>query len=66
MVEEILHRFHLYEGGKNVWSLYNAVTWHQTHTGLRVTSNPVTTMLGREQKTAQMLNSNPWKSFVNA
>lgn len=62
LVAKVLERFRSED--KTVWGLYNAVTAWQTHEGFKSNSNKVTALIGREQKVASMLNSNPWGAFV--
>ena len=63
-VDKILLNFRR-EGGKSIWDLYNGVTEFQTHNPFKTNSNRMTVLMGREQKVASMLNSNPWKEFVS-
>ena len=63
LVNKILARFVGVED-QTVWGLFNAVTWWQTHSEFRSNANSVTALIGREQKVAQMVKSNPWAQFI--
>ncbi len=63
-----LYQIEVQELGENLYSLFNALTFHATHDDVKAsaTANKASIILQRENKVRAVLNSSAWRHLANA